>query len=1483
MPANAPQWWQMFLLVSLQIGVRYATGNENIRICDSSSTYNAAPEPYKSFIKTLYNQGFSIKAYDASKIDDAYNLGTKLTVSWPTAYLIPSMKSSNSLIDKKYTEQILSLKFNANYEKPLHNFVAKTVRSTVWTSVTFDYPQYYDLSAWKCAYDFKPKVGQIECIHPFYRLSKDLFNGPQTFSSHGITGFDGYITFAKALYSGTNKKLVQVNDGDGNVVWGVLMAGCTPPQFMIQFFWEETLQNQEKCNKPVIMVTDIVEAPNFICKMDFTSNQLRTKGSTTEAMASLMRNRYALSTLDQSQMILISSSHAKAISNCIFPQNNKLSSKWDSWTESAPGKCVACNSLLGTPGNSYTTRIPRACNRTFEMQDCCFDCARGYNKLFYKDPNLGQVPHCIKACLNGFAYNDETAQTPLCVACPAAKYSQKGKGGVGGCKTCEEVGISNAIVDAKRGCVSCGSRSQVVDQKCSPCPLMQFVPDTKSKCQSCPAGSILISSESTLCTPCPAGFRESSGICALCPINTFKAKPWAGECLLCPYASRSLPNRTACVACNNLDKTLTPYAIYSSATGCSVDCNRSVSYAYNSNPYARDGCRPCSERTPPIGTYPATDDCSHFLPCTNAPSSVTAEYIAGGTTCAWDCKKGYAKSGVGGTTCTQCTGNGFNPNIHVYTSGCIFACIPMVYYRGASGTDTSCTQLCTNLALVRDIFPLLSDYYIFFLQNGSSVSYSTSRPNYIMGGCGSQEKDPTSNLPLLRYVGIYGYLSAQAGGGGLCGNYLLNTGEECDDGNTFGGDGCSSSCFIERNGYWDCNLIGEACKPLCGWTLAARDAWGVGLQGFVFDPRNAIQYGIPWCTGVTYQEVLRVPIAERNAWMLKYLGTCNCKDNPMQVLPYSECNYTNGGCRACQAGYYMDDLYGRCSPCGSACAVGFRPFNPLQDTLNNDLNTRIRVQYNFSASSGLQQCGPSIATSKHLTYANPVDKPFLFGRDQIMMGCVPCTLGGLNRMDMVVFVKGTDGGTCNWVCKRDPANQTDADYYCAQSDTSVCNGACLLCDDSLKNVRASLQTGVGKYILPCMDKVGHGKGDCNSLDSVPNAMYTGNSIAVVADRGGCPWQCNAGYQRFEDTCLRCYGLSAATVACKEGEMMLPCQFSSNYYYCAPCSVLKQNTGELKPLEVWRSLPQFAGCVGGCEDGVSFKNESMHECERCTRHTCNLDELYVACMHNADATCVPCPTQNLQEKNQEYFNEGTCTTRCIAGYAMQGGACSLCSQLRCDLGQHGAHACQAETERDALPDCVQCVVNEPLNLPTTGREWVRDTDCLTTCAMGWRFEGGTNRTCVPCPMEACPTGFETQCLNGQMQCKACDTTAVTNNNMKHSGPGNCTAVCISSAYTLPWAGASYCQPILTSDQGSASDTNTVDAPVAIIVEYGVDLLTINNATVNATLGLNANTRPLYPVRQIPHSAYDVVAVPLESSLPPVNTADDTTTTNNNTQA
>lgn len=49
-----------------------------------------------------------------------------------------------------------------------------------------------------------------------------------------------------------------------------------------------------------------------------------------------------------------------------------------------------------------------------------------------------------------------------------------------------------------------------------------------------------------------------------------------------------------------------------------------------------------------------------------------------------------------------------------------------------------------------------------------------------------------------------------------CGNYVIDSGEQCDDGNPFSGDGCSSTCQLEDQSLWLCtNSTGNTGPTTC--------------------------------------------------------------------------------------------------------------------------------------------------------------------------------------------------------------------------------------------------------------------------------------------------------------------------------------------------------------------------------------------------------------------------------------------------------------------------------------------------------------------------------------------------------------------------------------------------------------------------------------------------------------------------------------------
>jgi cysteine-rich repeat protein len=292
---------------------------------------------------------------------------------------------------------------------------------------------------------------------------------------------------------------------------------------------------------------------------------------------------------------------------------------------------------------------------------------------------------------------------------------------------------------------------------------------------------------------------------------------------------------------------------------------------------------------------------------------------------------------------------------------CAYTCKPYMYVDAPALTCTTpCNYLIADAQGGRLLAPRVRDYTgLVSLPSPSnprvSVMAVRPRPRYIQGVCGTTETAPNSNLPFLRR-GTYAYLSPTPVAAPLaCGNALLDVGEYCDDGNTVGGDGCSAACTVETNQYyWDCDLIGAPCLPNCGWQVDATMTWGLSLRGYVLPACQGQQCS---CVGLTYYDVQRLPVGARAAWMLQNLVPCNCGGNAQRTLPYANCTAANRGCRQCGANQYHDDSLGRCVPCGSQCAPGYR-------------------------SSGTTSCHSAVSTSSlwqsNVSYA------------QAAVGCAPC-------------------------------------------------------------------------------------------------------------------------------------------------------------------------------------------------------------------------------------------------------------------------------------------------------------------------------------------------------------------------------------------------------------------------------------------------------------------------------------------------------------
>ena len=90
------------------------------------------------------------------------------------------------------------------------------------------------------------------------------------------------------------------------------------------------------------------------------------------------------------------------------------------------------------------------------------------------------------------------------------------------------------------------------------------------------------------------------------------------------------------------------------------------------------------------------------------------------------------------------------------------------------------------------------------------------------------------------YVDEIQVYSCQDEGGGLqCGNSVLDPGEQCDDGNTSNGDGCSNTCQVESG--WTCT------DPVPGGNVVADPSFEAGSPNPSWTEASS-NFGTPLCT-----------------------------------------------------------------------------------------------------------------------------------------------------------------------------------------------------------------------------------------------------------------------------------------------------------------------------------------------------------------------------------------------------------------------------------------------------------------------------------------------------------------------------------------------------------------------------------------------------------------------------------------------------------
>jgi cysteine-rich repeat protein len=496
------------------------------------------------------------------------------------------------------------------------------------------------------------------------------------------------------------------------------------------------------------------------------------------------------------------------------------------------------------------------------------------------------------------------------------------------------------------------------------------------------------------------------------------------------------------------------------------------------------------------------------------------------------------------------------------------------------------------------------------------------------------------------------------GGGGIgavCGNGLLEPGEQCDDGNTISGDGCSATCEDEGGGGTGCNCCsggsGVGCDdPACQNAICAIDpfccsvAWdaicsgearslceccggpGGGTGGGGCDCCDADPAGAPGCNDTTCQNTVCAtdPFCCSVAWDAICAGEgaslcaccgggggtggggCDCCDaDPAGAPGCSDPTCQNTVCATdpfcCSVAWdavCSNEAVTMCSCCGgggSECGNGIIDPGERCDDGNTTSGDGCSSTCQFEGCAGdPSQCNDG----------NPcTDDLCVQGVCAHHDNTDPCNDGSACTTGDVC-----GGGTCNGGA---PPNCDDGnlctDDTCSsligcihEPNTQPCEdgSACTVgdaCGGGTCQGGAPADCNDGN---PCTDDgCDPGSGCFGTPNAAPcddaDACTTGDACGGGTCQGGAPLDCDDGDACTADSCAPASGCEHDTICCEE-----PAPRSKGYYerMCDPASPAQPNMLSEADVECVNDTCDFAG-VAAVADLCAVLTSRVDPCAR----------------------------------------------------------------------------------------------------------------------------------------------------------------------------------------------------------------------------------------------------------------------------------------------
>lgn len=421
----------------------------------------------------------------------------------------------------------------------------------------------------------------------------------------------------------------------------------------------------------------------------------------------------------------------------------------------------------------------------------CLSCEDGY--LFYQSDDALSIGQCLENCPSGY-FSDTQAQS---------------------CEECHE---------------SCAECKDSKETSCTSCKIGYFLESTR-ECKEepeCPSTCETCEENSETCTECILGYTLISGDCYGCPdgeyLDGFACDSCNDACMTC-----SGPNTDDCTSCKT--------GTYLLNSTCVEDCGS----GYFANNESRE-CEECSSEC--FDCVGAADQCTSCLfsdVYLKIAIPASEEYFY----CLDSCRDGEiyqssSKSCVtceancleckSTTSCSECE-DGF----YLLDGGCYSNCPNGYYEKEKEKSCSKCRSNCLQCTSGTTCDLCSTSTYFFAFSDSKEIACVSTCPESMIAHTDSANAtclDCQYPYLLIENVctectAIYGLKISKSTCQDICGDgkrftsddYELSSFIECDDGNNYDSDGCSSTCEVEDG--WTCKGGSSQWADTCAESTAS--------------------------------------------------------------------------------------------------------------------------------------------------------------------------------------------------------------------------------------------------------------------------------------------------------------------------------------------------------------------------------------------------------------------------------------------------------------------------------------------------------------------------------------------------------------------------------------------------------------------------------------------------------------------------------------